>query len=93
MDYNAFIYTTYPTPFVQLSTVDHYQTSPMELWTHQVEQTTSVQQSIHVTQDMFSMEISREHVKRMEFGVGVNQLVMVCRTIYIVYIIISNWIV
>ena len=50
----------------------------MELWTHQVEQTTSVQQSIHVTQDMFSMEISQEHVKRMQTGVGVNQLVMVC---------------
>ena len=49
----------------------------MELWTHQVEQTTSVQQSIHVTQDMFSMEISQEHVKWMECGVGVNQLVMV----------------
>ena len=49
----------------------------MELWTHQVEQTTSVQQSIHVTQDMFSMEISQEHVKRMQTGVGVNQLVMV----------------
>ena len=62
---------------VQLSTVDHCQTSPMELWTHQVEQTTSVQQSIHVTQDMFSMEISQEHVKRMQTGVGVNQLVMV----------------
>ena len=51
----------------------------MELWTHQVEQTTSVQQSIHVTQDMFSMEISQEHVKRMQTGVEVNQLVMVCR--------------
>ena len=50
----------------------------MELWTHRVEQTTSVQQSIHVTQDMFSTEISQEHVKRMKCGVGVNQLVMVC---------------
>ena len=50
----------------------------MEMWTHQVEQTTSVQQSIHVTQDTFSMEISQEHVKKMECGVGVNQLVMVC---------------
>ena len=50
----------------------------MELWTHQVEQTTSVQQSIHVTQDIFSMEISQEHVKGMQTGVGVNQLVMVC---------------
>ena len=50
----------------------------MELWTHQVEQTTSVQQSIHVTQDTFSVEISQEHVKRMQTGVGVNQLVMVC---------------
>ena len=49
----------------------------MELWTHQVEQTTSVQQSIHVTQDMFSMEISQERVKRMQTGVGVNQLVKV----------------
>ena len=49
----------------------------MELWTYQVEQTTSVQQSIHVTQDMFSMEISQAHVKRMECGVEVNQLVMV----------------
>ena len=43
-----------------------------------MEQTTSVQQSIHVTQDMFSMEISKEHVKRMQTGVEVNQLVMVC---------------
>ena len=43
-----------------------------------MEQTTSVQQSIHVTQDMFSMEISQEHVKRMQTGVGVNQPVMVC---------------
>ena len=43
-----------------------------------MEQTTSVQQSIHATQDMFSMEISKEHVKRMQTGVGVNQLVMVC---------------
>ena len=50
----------------------------MELWTHQVEQTTSVQQSIHVTQDTFLMEISQEHVKRMQPGVGVNQLVLVC---------------
>ena len=50
----------------------------MELWTHQVEQTTSVQQSIHVTQDTFSMEISQEHVKRMQTGVEVNQLVLVC---------------
>ena len=50
----------------------------MELWTHQVEQTTSVQQSIHVTQDMFSTEISQEHVKRIQTGVEVNQLVMVC---------------
>ena len=50
----------------------------MELWTHQVEQTTSVQQSIHATQDMFSMEISKEHVKRMQTGVEVNQHVMVC---------------
>ena len=41
-------------------------------------QATSVQQSIHVTQDTFSMEISQEHVKRMELGVGVNQLVLVC---------------
>ena len=50
----------------------------MELWTHQVEQTTSVQQSIHVTQDTFSMEISQEHVKRMQTGVGFNQRAMVC---------------
>ena len=50
----------------------------MELWTHQVEQTTSVQQSIHVTQDTFSMEISQEHVNRMQTGLGVNQLVLVC---------------
>ena len=50
----------------------------MELWTHQVELTTSVQQSIHVTQDTFSMEMSQEHVKRMQTGVEVNQLVMVC---------------
>ena len=75
---------------VQLSTVDHYQISPMELWTHQVEQTTSVQQSIHVTQDMFLMEISQEHVKRMQCGVGVNQLVMVSGKICIIYI--PNWI-
>ena len=49
------------------------------LWTHQMEQTTSVQQSIHVTQDTFSMEISQEHVKRMQlqFGVRVIQLSMV----------------
>ena len=50
----------------------------MELWTHQVEQTTSVQQSIHVTRDIFSMEISQEHVRMVKAGVGVNQLVMVC---------------
>ena len=50
----------------------------MELWTHQVEQTTSVQQSIHVTQDTFSMEISQEHVNRMQTGLRVNQRVMVC---------------
>ena len=63
---------------VQLSTVDHYQIFPVELWTHQVEQTTSVLQSIHVTQDMFSLEISQEHVKRIQTGVEVNQHVMVC---------------
>ena len=50
----------------------------MELWTHQVEQTISVQQSIHVTQDIFSMEISQEHVRMIQPGVGVNQRVMVC---------------
>ena len=55
----------------------------MEQWTHQVEQTTSVQQYIHVTQDMFSMEISQEHVKRMQTGVGVNQHVMVCVLCYV----------
>ena len=49
----------------------------MEPWTHQVEQTTSVQPSIRVTQDMFSMAISQEHVKMMQTGVEVNQLVMV----------------
>ena len=43
-----------------------------------MEQTTSVQQSIHVTQDMFSMEISQEHVRMIRTGVGVNQLVIVC---------------
>ena len=63
---------------VQLSNVAIYQSLPMELWTHQVEQTTSVQQSMHVTWDMFSVEISQEHVRMMECGVGVNQLVMVC---------------
>ena len=63
----------------------------MEQWTHQVEQTTSVQQSIHVTQDMFSMEISQEHVKRIQTGVGVNQLVMVSGKICIIYI--PNWII
>ena len=51
----------------------------MELWIHQVEQTTSVQQSIHVTQDTFSMEISQENVKRMQTGVEVNQPVLVCK--------------
>ena len=62
---------------VQLLTVGHYQIFPMELWTHQVEQTTSVRQSIHVTKDMISMEWLQEHVKWMECGVGVNQPVMV----------------
>ena len=64
----------------------------MELWTHQVEQTTSVQQSIHVIQDMFSMEISQEHVKRMQTGVEVNQLVMVSGTIYTLYIILLYYV-
>ena len=64
--------------FLQLLTVVIYQLLPMELWTHQVEQTISVQQSIHVTQDMSSMEISQEHVRMIQPGVGVNQLVMVC---------------